>query len=590
MTYRTKINNAMILQSTLLLLYFLPLATADDLCSSCPCLSETTIATDTGGAYSCGARVTWVQANLVMDQRSACQRVSGEFPSLCVYAADICETSNNCGEAVVSVQSVSSQQQCPRLTWSDEFSGNALDTSKWAYQTGDGTEIGLPSGWGNNELEWYQPDNVKVSSGRLVIEARQENVGGKPYTSGRIRTKGLADFQYGRLEASIKIPYGNGIWPAFWLLPTNEVFGTWPKSGEIDIMEAIGKDPSTAFGTLHYGPAWPYNKHQGSAVELLGNEHFSDSFHEFAVDWSPGKISWSVDGASFLTLTSDVVSPWPFDEKFHFLLNVAVGGSWPGFPDATSSFPQIMQVDYVRVYDKSLGRLQGPMYVDAGARRIKFRIMDGLSDYSYQWSVPGGVSIVTRNSSVAKRIIVNWGSQSGYVKVTATSKSCGVTKTFSIPVKVVASNSSSAIRNCGCPQCTTSVLNRLAADFSCIDRMNFMVQSAAMDEDGACKYVTAEYPGVCGPECDPTKCKSERRIREHVASEDDVPLTRCAKQIATKCGCERLRKNRDCWASVVASQCDSNSLSDEDQQVLAELAVQKAKKVCNKLRSVTNRH
>ena len=557
-----------------------------ELCSSCPCLSASLLATDAGGTYSCGARVAWVMANLGQDQTSACIYVSNEFPTTCTYNVQNCDTATNCGGDVI-VQNTN--PSCPKLTWSDEFSGNALDTTKWSYQTGDGCSEGL-CGWGNNENQWYQSDNVKVSNGRLVIEARTEAVGGKQYSSGRIRTKGLADFQYGRLEASIKIPTGQGIWPAFWMLPTQQVYGGWPMSGEIDIMEAIGREPTKTFGTLHYGPAWPNNKHQGSAVELLNNEIFADKFHEFAIDWTPGKITWSMDGASYLTLTKDTVTPWPFNEQFHFLLNVAVGGSWPGNPDGTSTFPQQMQVDYVRVYDRSLGRLQGPMYLDAKAKRIKFRIQAGLGDYSYSWSVPSGVKILTSNPSLSNRIVVNWGQQSGYISVTAKSKKCGISKTFTLPVSVIPPDTSSVIQDCSCPKCTSSVLHRMAGDFSCIARMEYMVQSSKMSEQDACAFVSNEFPAICGPKCDPTKCDVATFQAQAVVTQQVMPVARCARQIVKNCSCERLRKNKTCWAGVLDNECAASSLSEAEHDEFAREVVTRAKRVCLKRRLATNRH
>ena len=244
-------------------------------------------------------------------------------------------------------------QQCPNLVWSDEFDGSSLDLTKWEPMIGDGCDIGL-CGWGNNELQYYQADNATVANGILSIEARRQRVRGKQYTSARLRTLNLGDFYDGYFEARIRIPAGQGLWPAFWMLSTDEIYGGWPQSGEIDIMENIGREPSTIHGTIHYGPAYPDNKSQGGSIDLPNGEAYADSFHTFAVEKSNNQIRWFMDGVLYLTKNASDVSPdnWPFNERFHFLLNVAVGGNWPGNPDATTVFPQRMYVDYVRVFQE----------------------------------------------------------------------------------------------------------------------------------------------------------------------------------------------------------------------------------------------
>jgi len=243
-----------------------------------------------------------------------------------------------------------------QLVWSDEFSGpdgSAPDATKWAIQTGG-------NGWGNHELEYYttRPQNVQVQSGNLVITAVKEDYTGpdgvsQHYTSARMQTKGLFSQQYGRFEARIKIPKGQGMWPAFWMLGNNIDTAGWPACGEIDIMENIGKEPSIVHGTLH-APGYPPAGY--TAAYTLPSGAFSDDFHVFAVEWEPQQLRIYVDGNLYGTYTqSGSPSPtnWPFStQPFFLLLNLAVGGDWPGAPDASTQFPQQMLVDYVKVYQK----------------------------------------------------------------------------------------------------------------------------------------------------------------------------------------------------------------------------------------------
>ncbi len=239
-----------------------------------------------------------------------------------------------------------------QLVWSDEFSGTAVDPAKWEFQTGDGSLYGIP-GWGNNELQWYQAANTSVSGGLLTIEARQQSVGGKSYTSSRLRSLGRADFLYGRFEMRARLPLGKGLWPAFWMLPSdNTIYGTWAASGEIDVMETIGSQ--TVYGTIHYGGSFPANVSSSSTTTpSVGSVA---DFHEYAVEWEPGAIRWYLDDVLYGTKTSWYSSggpfPAPFDIEFHLLLNLAVGGNFPGSPDGSTVFPSRYVVDYVRVYQQ----------------------------------------------------------------------------------------------------------------------------------------------------------------------------------------------------------------------------------------------
>ncbi len=230
------------------------------------------------------------------------------------------------------------------LVWSDEFNGSAIDRRNWTFDIGGG-------GWGNNEYEYYtaRPENARVENGNLVIEARKERYHNRNYTSARLKTQGLATFKYGRVEARIKIPHGQGMWPAFWMLGDNFSTVGWPACGEMDIMENIGREPATVHGTLH-GPGYSGANGVGGFYSLPTGA-FSDDFHIFAMEWFPDHIDWYVDTTLYMSKKpTDLPGTWVFDHPSFIILNVAVGGYWPGYPDQTTVFPQLMYVDYVRVY------------------------------------------------------------------------------------------------------------------------------------------------------------------------------------------------------------------------------------------------
>ena len=272
--------------------------------------------------------------------------------SLCTLAGAV-----SCGGQAAQSTAPPTPAPSYQVVWADEFSGpdgSAPDATKWAIQTGGG-------GWGNNELESYtaRPSNVQVSGGNLVITAVKEEYTGadgiaRHYTSARMQTKGLFSQQYGRFEARIKIPKGQGMWPAFWMLGNNIDTAGWPACGEIDIMENIGKEPSMVHATLH-APNYPPEGYT-AAYTLANGAAFADDFHVFAVEWESRQVRLYVDGTLYATDTqaaSPQPNSWPFDSQpFFLLLNLAVGGNWPGNPDATTQFPQQMLVDYVRVYQK----------------------------------------------------------------------------------------------------------------------------------------------------------------------------------------------------------------------------------------------
>jgi beta-glucanase (GH16 family) len=263
----------------------------------------------------------------------------------------------SCGGGNAGASSVTPPASPPQwqLVWSDEFNGtngSSPDPANWTFDIGGG-------GWGNQELESYtnRPVNTHIQDGNLVITALRETYTGpdgitRPYTSARLKTQNLFSQAYGKFEARIKIPYGQGMWPAFWMLGSNFDQVPWPASGEIDIMENIGKEPSTIHGTVH-GPGYSGDNGITGAFTLPDAARFSDDFHIFAVEWEPTQIRFYVDSTLYMTVsTSDLPAgtTWVFNHPFFIILNVAVGGGWPGNPDATTVFPQTMLVDYVRVY------------------------------------------------------------------------------------------------------------------------------------------------------------------------------------------------------------------------------------------------
>lgn len=252
------------------------------------------------------------------------------------------------------------------MVWSEEFDGTGLDPETWFFATGDGTEAGLPGGWGNNELQYYLPDNAQLENGLLKITAKRESVGGLNYTSARINTQDRFAFRYGRIEASIKLPAGQGVWPAFWMLSQDSPYGSWAATGEIDIVEAVnlGGTPrpdnpdadgggNTIFGTIYYGGEFP--NQQFSSETYVPSEDVSADFHRYAIEWDTDEIRWYFDDTLYAVQNSwfSTAAPFPapFDQPFHVLLNVAVGGNFPGFPNADTVFPVTMEVDWVRVYE-----------------------------------------------------------------------------------------------------------------------------------------------------------------------------------------------------------------------------------------------
>ena len=239
-----------------------------------------------------------------------------------------------------------------KMVWNDEFTqpdGTQPDAAKWDFDLGTGS-----SGWGNNELECYtdRTNNVRIEGGQLIIEAQKEHFGKSEYTSGRLLTRVKSSWTYGRFEARIKIPSGHGIWPAFWMMGTNLNQVNWPNCGEIDIMENIGKEPNIIHGTIH-GPGYSGDKGIGGPYQLPSGAAFADDFHIYAMEWTTNTISWFVDSKQYFKINAANIpkgSEWVYTKPEFILINLAIGGNWPGYPDNTTVFPQRMVVDYVRVY------------------------------------------------------------------------------------------------------------------------------------------------------------------------------------------------------------------------------------------------
>ena len=243
------------------------------------------------------------------------------------------------------------------LVMQDEFNTNgALNSALWNQEIGTGPN---DDGWGNNELQYYtdRTENVTVSDGYLLITAKEEAFEGSNYTSARITTQGLFEQAYGRFEARIRLPYGKGYWPAFWLLGNDCEANVWPQCGEIDIMEFLGDQPTSILGSVH-GPGYSGGESIGKAYNLE-NDRFDIGFHVFGIEWGPDYINYYVDGDLYQQITrqdvfdeTDGEGDWVFDHPFYIVLNVAIGGNLPGAPNEETVFPQTMLVDYVRVYQE----------------------------------------------------------------------------------------------------------------------------------------------------------------------------------------------------------------------------------------------
>jgi beta-glucanase (GH16 family) len=317
------------------------------------------------------------------------------------------------------------------LRWSDEFNGNSLDTNNWEVQLGDG----CPNlcGWGNNELEWYKREAIVVNDGYLNIKAKKEITGNSTYSSGRMRSLNKFDFTCGTVKISAKLPKGRGYWPAVWFLPSDNFWGTWPLSGEIDLLEGKGQEPQTIYGTIHYGAYSPNNKYSTSSY-TLGQGNFTDYFHEFELNWSKDSIKWLVDGVLYASKNRSMVKDfsWPFDRNFHCIINLAVGGNFLGYPDASTPDTASLIVDYIRVYqDLDNMVISGPTDLMYNAWQSEFYVPQ-LSGATYNWELPQSATLISGSGS--NRVKVKWGNKTDSIKVNI--QYDGKNKTLYKPVSV----------------------------------------------------------------------------------------------------------------------------------------------------------
>lgn len=304
------------------------------------------------------------------------------------------------------------QNECYQLVWFDEFDYQGKpDPAKWGYDTGG-------SGWGNGEAQYYtnRIDNSFVENGVLTIAAKKEEYGGKSYTSARLITKNKGDWKYGRVEVMAKIPPGRGSWSAIWMLPTDWEYGGWPESGEIDIMEHVGYDANRIHGTVHTGAYNHSSNTQKGASRIISSSH--TEFHLYSIEWFEDRMDFYIDDLKYFTFNNENATSdeWPFDKRFHLLLNIAVGGSWGGAQGIDNTiFPASMEVDYVRVYQyyENL-EISGKSIIEENETALTFEttLFDNLN---YSWTVPDGVQIV--NGQGTNKIEVNWNDLSGQVEV-----------------------------------------------------------------------------------------------------------------------------------------------------------------------------
>ena len=245
------------------------------------------------------------------------------------------------------VSSSAQADTCATPLWQDEFTGDRIDEDKWQLIKGDGCDQDL-CGWGNNEEQWYSPENARIEDGLLQITARRERSKSRRYTSAKLTTEGLFAAQYGRFEARMKLPAGEGYWPAFWMMPRTNL--QWPLAGEIDILESSGHTPEKVLGAIHFGELWPDNVHYSESI--LAPRAWTNDFHVYAVEWRPDEIRWFVNDKEYGRVTPQDIEPYPwvFDERpFYLILNLALGGSLGG-KIRKSDLPGNLLVDYVRVY------------------------------------------------------------------------------------------------------------------------------------------------------------------------------------------------------------------------------------------------
>lgn len=335
---------------------------------------------------------------------------------------------------IVSSLTIKAQDNCFELVWNDEFNYNGLpDSTKWSFEVGN-------SGWGNNELQYYTSarlENARVEDSVLIIEARKEAYGGSQYTSARLNTyANNLSWKNGKIEARIKLPFGQGIWPAFWMLGDAIFEGTpWPACGEIDIMEMIGggegRDDKT-YGTIHWADANGNHAQYGGSYQL-SEGILADDFHVYSIEWDDFSIKWFIDGQQFHIVDITPVALSEFRKNFFIILNLAVGGDWPGYPNESTVFPQQMMVDYVRVYQKGIPpEIDGQSELIKAQSEVVFSTIES-DEFSYNWSVPEDAQIVQGQGTPL--IHVNWGCIPGNVTCELVAHCHTYNLTFSVNIK-----------------------------------------------------------------------------------------------------------------------------------------------------------
>lgn len=313
---------------------------------------------------------------------------------------------------LLSYSNLFAQGSYTHLVWAEEFEYTGPpDISKWSYDIGG-------DGWGNNEAQYYtnRLENAKVENGKLIITAMKESYGGNDYTSARIATRDKGDWLYGRVEVRAILPEGRGTWAAIWMLPTDWEYGGWPASGEIDIMEHVGFDMGNVHGTIH---TEAYNGMIGTQKGgdiLLPDAH--QEYHVYAIEWEQDSIHFLADDTRYFSYPNynTGFERWPFDKRFHLLLNIAIGGNWGGIEGIDDSiFPQTMEVDYVRVYQKfQRYEIIGPSQVNAFQEGINYKLVE-FQGANYQWTFPEGVEIIGGQGTSS--VVVNWGELAGTISV-----------------------------------------------------------------------------------------------------------------------------------------------------------------------------
>ncbi|OHX66195.1 family 16 glycosylhydrolase [Flammeovirga pacifica] len=304
------------------------------------------------------------------------------------------------------------QSDCYELVWSDEFDVNgAPDPNKWGYDIGG-------DGWGNNEDQYYTDKltNAQVIDGKLVITARKENYGGKAYTSARLISKGKGDWLYGKVVVRAKLPSGQGTWPAIWMLPTDWEYGGWPASGEIDIMEHVGYDPNVVHGTVHT-EAYNHmnNTQRGEKVTI---DDATSAYHDYVLEWNEDGLQVGYDDQMYFTFPKrGTYKEWPFDKRFHLLLNIAIGGFWGGAggPTDDTALPAKMEVEYVRVYQKKVGEisLDGASIIE---KNTKYTYLLKGMDGNVTWTVPEGITILSGQGTSTIEVEIAENAETGEIK------------------------------------------------------------------------------------------------------------------------------------------------------------------------------